>query len=131
MKFEYKVLFSRETFSRELQEIVVNDLILHATPDCNVDSIKANGLKVNMPRTKSITDTNAIFCTIPSGNPSTDDLFRYYDDWSIVVIDVKLIPEHKWYVDFFAENDASNNGMNKHIMTFEDIPPTAIKKIVK
>ena len=130
MIFNYETL-TGETISKELVEFPVSGIILHATPDCNVESIKKSGLKVDMPRRKSLLDIHALFCTVPSPTPNTNDLFRYYDDWSIVVIDTALIPDHKWYIDFFAEIDASNNGKNKHIMTFEDIPPHAIKNIVK
>ena len=128
MRVSYE--FDGQTFSKELKEIEVQGILLHATPDSNVEGIKTNGLKVNMPMTKALININAIFCTVPSETPNTGDLFRYYDNWSIVIIDTKLIPNHKWYVDIFGEIDASNNGKNKHVMTFEDIPATAIK-IVK
>lgn len=130
MKIEYKGL-DGETYSENLREVEVTGVLLHATPDHNVDSIITNGLKIKMPRTKLLVDVNAIFCTIPSATPNTNDLFRYYDDWSIVVIDTTKIPDHKWYVDFLAADDTSNNGHNKHIMTFEDIPAAAIKKVIK
>lgn len=76
-------------------------------------------------------DVNAIFCTRPSNPPNTSDLFRYNDDWSIIVIDTDKIPNHKWYIDFLAQEDSSNNGQNLHILTFEDIPPYAIRKVLK
>ncbi len=130
MIIEYEGLDGK-IYSEDLKEIKVTGVLLHSTPDENVDSIKANGLKTKMPRTKLMVDVNAIFCTIPSETPNTSDLFRYYDDWSIVVIDTDEIPKHKWYIDFLAEEDPSNNGHNKHVMTFEDIPSAAIKKTIK
>ncbi len=130
MKFEYRGLID-QLVTVELQEVQVKGVILHATPDRNVEGIKARGLKTGMPPVKRAVDVKAVFCTVPSENPSTDDLFRYYDNWSIVVIDTSLIPGHKWYADFLASIDPSNNGSNKHVMTFEDIPASAIKKILK
>ncbi len=130
MKFEYKGL-ADQLVSVELEEIDVKGVILHATPDRNIEGIKADSLKTGMPRVKCAVDIRAVFCTVPSENPSTDDLFRYYNNWSIVVIDTSLIPGHKWYTDFLASIDPSNNGSNKHIMTFEDIPASAITKILK
>ena len=120
-----------EIYTETLREIKVTGILLHSTPDQNVDSIKLDGLKVKMPKEKLIVDVDAVFCTIPSETPNTSDLFRYYDDWSIIVIDTDTIPNHSWYIDFLAEDDPSNNGQNKHVMTFEDIPATAIKKVIK
>ena len=130
MKIHYKGLDDK-IYSEDLIEIKVAGILLHSTPDANVESIKANGLKTKMPKTKLLADIDAIFCPIPSATPNTADLFRYYDDWSIVVIDAGRIPNHKWYIDFLAEEDPSNNGHNKHVMTFENIPAAAIKKITK
>lgn len=130
MKLKYKD-FDEQDCEEELASIVVPEFILHTTPDENVKSILENGIKLGMPRNKRLLDINAIFCTIPSLTPNPNDLFRYYDDWSIVVIDTSKIPNHKWYVDIFATEDPSNNGSNKHIMTFEDIPKNAINKVIK
>jgi hypothetical protein len=130
MKFEYQGLDGK-TCTVELEEIEAKDIVLHSTPDENVASIREVGLKTKMPRTKLMVDVDAIFCTIPSPSPNTRDLFRYYEDWSIIVIDTSLLPDHKWYIDFLADEDMSNNGQNKHIMTFQDIPPEAITKVLK
>ena len=130
MKIKYEGL-DGETYTEDLKEIKVSGPLLHSTSDENVDSIKMNGLKTKMPKAKLMVDVDAIFCTVPSSTPSTADLFRYYDDWSIVVIDTDQIPNHKWYIDFLGEDDPSNNGQNKHVMTFEDIPANAIKKVIK
>jgi len=130
MRIKYEGL-DRETYSVDLREIKVKGILIHATPDDNIDSIKRDRPKTKMPRTKLLVDVDAIFCTIPSKTLNTADLFRYYDDWNIVVIDTDKIPDHKWYIDFLGEDDISNNGQNKHVMTFEDIPAIAIKKVIK
>lgn len=130
MRLEYSGL-DGQLYLEDLREIKVSGILLHSTPDERVERILAEGLKISMPKTKLLVDLDAIFCTIPSATPNTKDLFRYYKDWSIVLIDTAKIPEHSWYVDFLAEEDPSNNGSNKHIMTFQNIPPIAIKKIIK
>lgn len=130
MEFKYES-FTGDIITKELEEVKVEGMLLHATPDYNVESIKNTGLKVKMPKNKLMADIDAIFCTIPSAIPNTSDLFRYYDDWSVVVIDTTKIPDHKWYFDFLSSKDASNNGKSNHIFTFENIPPEAINKIVK
>lgn len=130
MKIEYEGL-DGETYFEDLKEIKTSGILLHSTPDKNVERIMQEGLKAKKPRIKLMVDVDAIFCTVPSETPNTKDLFRYYDDWSIVVIDTDKIPNHKWYVDFLGEDDPSNNGQNKHVMTFDNIPAPAIKKILK
>jgi len=129
-RIDYKGL-DGNIYSEELKEIKVSGKLLHATPDYNIEGIKKNGLKINMPATKLVVDISAIFCTIPSKKPTTNDLFRYYEDWSIVIVDTDKIPDHVWYIDFLAEIDSSNNGENQHIMTLANIPPEAIKQILK
>ena len=130
MEFSYTGL-DGESYTEHLQEVQVEGVLLHATPDSNVESIRQQGLKTNMPRTKLMADVRAVFCTIPSEKPSTADLFRYYDDWSIIVIDTEKIPAHRWYIDFLAAEDMSNHGSNQHVMTFEEIPASAIRKVLK
>ncbi|PHN03537.1 hypothetical protein [Flavilitoribacter nigricans] len=130
MKLKYRGPDGRE-YTEDLEPVSVSGLLLHATPDERIDRIKREGLRIKMPRTKLLADIDAIFCTIPSGTPNTADLFRYYDDWSIVVIDTDRIPDHRWYIDFLAAADPSSNGQNLHILTFQDIPADAIRKIIK
>lgn len=131
VKLKYEGLDGK-IYSENLKSAKVNGILLHSTPDKNVNRIKRNGLKTKMPKTKLLVDLDAIFCTVAGDNPNTNDLFRYYDDWSIVVIDADKIPNHKWFIDFLAEDEMKSNGKpNRHIMTFENIPPTAIKKIIK
>lgn len=130
MKIEYEGLDGK-VYTKDLKEIKVSGILLHATPTKNIQSILKDGLKTSMPKEKLMVDIDAIFCTIPSEIPNTIDIFRYYADWSIVVIDTGKIPDHIWYVDFLGEEDISNTGENKHVMTFRDIPNIAIKKIIK
>jgi len=115
----------------DLIQLFPPDRILHATPDENVAGIKEHGLKIGMPQVKCVVDVPAIWATIPSKEPKVADLFRFYDNWSIVVIDPSKLPNHIWYEDFLGQKDTSNNGENKHIMTFQDIPVDAIIKIIK
>ena len=96
MKIDYEGL-DGITYSETLMEIAVDGVLLHSTPDLNIENIKQEGLKRKMPRTKLMVDIDAIFCTVPTETPNTSDLFRYYDDWSIVVIDTEKIPNHFFF----------------------------------
>ena len=130
MVVEYTGLDGK-VYQEKLTPVEVSGVLLHATPDSNIEKIRKEGLKTGMPRIKLMVDLNALFCTKPSNPPNTSDLFRYYNDWSIIVIDAGKIPNQKWYIDFLAQEDSSNNGQNLHILTFEDIPPYAIRKVLK
>ncbi len=89
-----------------------------------------DGLLLNRPANKRMVDIPAIFCTIPSEQPSTKDLFRVYKDWSIIVIDAKSNPDMIWYKDFLAENDTSSHAGNQHVLTLSPIKPDVITKVI-
>jgi hypothetical protein len=120
-----------ESYIEELEAVELSGILLHATPESSVDQILKEGLRTGMPAVKNFTDLQAIFCTIPSENPSTADLFRFYEDWSVLVIDADLLPDHLWYRDFLAAEEAEASGVpNRHVITFQDIPPEAVVKVL-
>jgi hypothetical protein len=105
--------------------------LVHATPRRNVPSIQAHGLLIGQEPNKSLMPQQAVFLTEFSDDPTTGELFRFYDDWAVVVIDLTKIPDHRFYRDFFAAPEMERRGLeNRHVMCLEPIPPEAISKVI-
>lgn len=119
-----------ETYRERLVPVTVQGLVLHATPTIRVPSIMEKGLLTNQPPEKLMVSIPAIFCTIPSVNPSINDLFRAYKDWSIIVLDSDKLNGHSWYTDFLAVNEVKKDRGHQHILTLENIPPSAINQVI-
>jgi len=132
MKYTFKGLDGTTNEETLVEVILTKSLLLHATPRDRSQNILKEGLLIGMPTTKSIIPQEAIFLTEVSDSPCTNDLFRYYNDWCVIVVDTSKIPNHKFYRDFFAQPNMDNIGKeNKHVMCFENIPAKAIKKIAE
>lgn len=132
MVYEYEGL-DGTVCSEELVVRKVTGFLLHSTPDENVPAILKEGLKCEPPtRTKQLLDIPAIFCSIPGAKSHTGDLFRSYDDWSVIVINTDVLLGHVWYEDFLADPEMRNRQrLNNHVFKFADIPKNAIHKVIR
>lgn len=106
------------------------DVLFHGTPKENKDSILAEGLKLDMPCNKSMIPSGLLFFSYPI-DYNTSDLFRYYDDWCIIVLDVNKLIENQitFYDDEFSKHDRSSQ--NNHLCSIKAIPADCIKKVVE
>jgi len=109
---------------KEIPPNELSDIIVHKSNPKYRENILTNGLKVRAGECyKTYVGygekcTPAIFATNSTNKRAWFD--STYDD-DIWGIDTKLIPQIKWYKDRHYEAG------KKHIVAFQDIPPTAIK----
>lgn len=116
-----------EDYSPAGKEIPKNELspiVIHKSDPKNQDSIKNNGL---IPKTGECYKTYAgygVKCTPAIFATNTTNSKAFFDqdvDGDIWEIDTTEIPDVKWYKD--RHYDSSK----KHIVTFQPIPPKALK----
>ena len=132
MKKKFTSPFSEETYEKEFlqHDISKYDVLYHVTTKDRIEKIKNDGLKINQPMHKSIVDTGMLFFSYPM-NHTTEDLFRYYDNSYIVVLDTEeLIKDDViFFDDYFSNQDMSSN--RNHLCCEVDIPVKYIKKIIE
>lgn len=117
----------REEYNPSGDEIVPNKFITHISSPTWRKNILLTGLQASIGDCyQDYAGGNeeckpAIFAT---NSTNDEDLFDSTWDDDIWMIDTEEIPEVKWYVDSHYDN-------KKHIVTFDNIPKSAIKLIYK
>jgi hypothetical protein len=115
-----------ENYSPAGKEITPNRIVIHKSNPKFRDIISNEGLKVRAGECYKIYAgygekcIPAIFATNSINKRASFD--STYDD-DVWEIDTEMIPDVKWYKDKHYESS------KKHIVTFENIPPKAIKLI--
>lgn len=115
-----------EDYSPAGKEITPEKFIIHKSNPKNREDIASNGLKVRTGECYKtyagygVKCTPAIFATNSTNKKAWFD--STYDD-DVWAIDTTQIPDVKWYKDKHYESS------KKHIVSFQDIPPSAIKLI--
>ena len=125
--FEIAIILE-ENKNKHLKAInITTSKLFHTSNPQSRNKILKEGLKTSGKTENWLSNTNingkVIFAIMSNNN--NDAYYSTYDD-DIYEIDVNKIKNHQWFLD---PNFQSNS--TKHIITFEDIPVTAIKLIHK
>lgn len=132
MKKQFASILNDGLIEYEFKEHDISkyDVLYHVTTEDRIKSIETNGLEIGHDLNKSITYTNMLFLSYHI-DYTTRDLFRWYDNSIIVVLDAKKIFEDGiiFYDDVFSSKDRSSR--RNHICCETNLGTKYIKKIIK
>lgn len=115
-----------EDYSPAGQRIIPNEIVIHKSAPSLRHFILEEGLKVSVGDCYSwfVGREDCIPAIFATNSTNEADWFDSTYDDDVWEINTKLIPEVKWYSDKHYDEGQNEN---KHIVTFDNIPLSAIK----